>query len=839
MLTEIILLRFQRTQSQCAIVVIFGLKRADCMDQRLVAIPRSLPVDINVFTFTGNLLSKLDMDDFRQYHSLQEIYLVRNLINNVAPDAFRGLHNLQILDLQGNKLTGVPIGAFQHLSSVRILVLKSNPIRYLTPDCFRALSNIEVLNFENCWLERVHPHAFRGLDKLNEVNLVNNELRGLSADMVDFLPPSLTIIRLHRNPWNCDCRLRWLRRWLSLSSINWDFASNSPTCSEPKLLSDISWRHLGWERFACPSVIVNTVTSVRVQLGTNISVDCIVLGDPEPVIIWTRNAKPVPKSFIAINYESNEVGDKQVRSSVVIKNATKRDMGDYKCMADNSAGRSEVTYKVWTEEEEVLSLFGNFTAGRLRREEIVLLGVSVGSLVLVASVVFAIVFVIRRNQARHQTYRIHDLKSARKDNGSNLKSDTEDNSTRSSRENTLLSETGSTGLLESIGEDCDTGLMPLHYRSPSAAKKLHEPTLDDPPSSADVTSRCLQKFFSRLKDRKTKDSPPSSPIDVWFIKTEGGGQCEFTPDILRCEMTLQSLQAESDCLPTIPEDDDVDDDVTCDVSDLNNGSVSDYINGSVINDEDADGGGCSVALTSFGARRLNSRNTEGADESRTKLGLLMSFDVPHENARDSYGKASPSTASFDEDMPNDYQSTQNRICDETNPDPLTSFPLSDPRSLPKPDSTLFKDTLTAETGHQTTPLNSNRSQSTVARATIADEGPHYRSEKWNSGTHIRASASAEAARSAGDPDGSATGFRGKSWDNVRRVIRMAPSDKDVQRPDSEAAQHVRDINNDCNCDYESGFSSRPEAHEGAEEDEEGEDGVRPKPGQRDAFGTTV
>src|SRR6218665_698726 len=88
-LTEIILLGFHRTQSQCAIVVIFGLKRADCMDKGLVAIPRSLPVEINVLTFTGNVLTKLDMDDFRHYHSLQEIYLVRNRINSIAPDAFR------------------------------------------------------------------------------------------------------------------------------------------------------------------------------------------------------------------------------------------------------------------------------------------------------------------------------------------------------------------------------------------------------------------------------------------------------------------------------------------------------------------------------------------------------------------------------------------------------------------------------------------------------------------------------------------------------------------------------------------------------------------------------
>lgn len=279
MLTEIVLLRFERTSChQCAIVVIFGLKRADCFDKDLVTVPRSLPVEINVLTLNGNLLSKLEIDEFRHYHSLQEIYLVRNRIAVVAPDAFRGLHNLQILDFELNRLTGVPTAVFQHLPSLRMLTLKSNPIKILTHDSFKGLSNIEMLNLENCRLQRVHPHAFRGLHKLNELNIINNELQGLGEAMSDYLPASLSVVRLHNNPWNCDCRLRWLRRRLAAArTINWDFASNSPVCAEPRLLADIAWRHLGWERFACPSVIVNTVTSVRFRPGGNATVIIIIL----------------------------------------------------------------------------------------------------------------------------------------------------------------------------------------------------------------------------------------------------------------------------------------------------------------------------------------------------------------------------------------------------------------------------------------------------------------------------------------------------------------------------------------------------------------------------------
>ena len=417
---------------ECGIITFFGLKTAECDNKNLKNIPKNMVRDIKVLKFNDNQLTYLGIDEFKSYAQLQEIYLQRNRISMIAQDAFRGLYNLQILYIEENKLTEVPTAIFDHLISVRILRMSSNPIRYITANAFAKLRNIEELDFSNCWLERVDAKAFNGLPKLSEIDLVNNELKTLSSEMQHSLPPSLTIFRLYRNPWICDCRLRWLRKWITnTEAVNWDFGSNTPTCAGPKLLAGVNWVHLKSEQYACPARITgNSSTSLELEVGGNTTIECVVFGDPEPQITWMRGPRFINKDKVLKRYSVVE-GMKQIRSSIVLNEVRKSDAGDYKCIAENSAGRSEVTYKLWVQGEDV-QVGGSTVVFTLGTEAI--LGIAIGSVLLIILLVVCLVFCLRRQDRQNHAYKVKDYKKAPKGTKKDDKSFDEEEDTFDSKE---------------------------------------------------------------------------------------------------------------------------------------------------------------------------------------------------------------------------------------------------------------------------------------------------------------------------------------------------------------------------------------------------------------------
>ena len=235
------------------------------------------------------------------------------------------------------------------------------------------------INFEDCWLEYVDPVAFSGLGRLSALNLVNNELRTLNSAIQLTLASTLRVVRLYRNPWTCDCRLRWLRRWLvsragagsssrdvDSTVVNWDFASNTPTCAAPALIRGVAWRHLTPDQFACPSRIVavsaadadagnrSTTTGIRAIAGRNATVKCTAAGDPEPVVSWSRGdggggqVLAPPRALISVRQGSvGDDGEPRIVSVLTVVGVTAaQDAGVYSCMAENTAGRAEMTFKL-------------------------------------------------------------------------------------------------------------------------------------------------------------------------------------------------------------------------------------------------------------------------------------------------------------------------------------------------------------------------------------------------------------------------------------------------------------------------------------------------------------
>lgn len=252
----------------CQVVTIFGLKTSDCERLGLTSVPVDLDADVKVMRLANNRIATLRDHAFSVYSSLQQLHLARNRIVVVSEDAFYGLRNLQIVDLSGNSLTTVRAVFLRHLTSVRSLSFAYNPMIVVEPTALRPLVRLERVSFAGGRLSTLDGHLFAAAARLTDVDVSGNQLTSLPADMQRHLPAALRVFRFYGNPWTCDCRLRWLRRWTATrAAVSWDFARNTPTCAAPPLLRSVKWRHLDADQFACPSsVLLNSSTSVQVSV---------------------------------------------------------------------------------------------------------------------------------------------------------------------------------------------------------------------------------------------------------------------------------------------------------------------------------------------------------------------------------------------------------------------------------------------------------------------------------------------------------------------------------------------------------------------------------------------
>lgn len=282
-------------------------------------------------------------------------------------------------------------------------------------------------------MEYINPLAFSGLERLSALNLVNNELRTVDSAMQSTLPSTLRVLRLYRNPWTCNCRLRWLRRWLVSPvtrtsstvdvadlTVNWDFASNTPTCAAPALIRGVAWRHLTPDQFACPSRIVavsaagtsangTTKTGIRATSGLNATVKCMAAGDPEPIISWSRGDRgghvlAPPTAMISVRQATvGDDGEPRIVSVLTLLSVTaSRDSGDYSCMAENTAGRAEMTFKLIVDDAPLADT-SRTTVWPVDRDAF--LGILLGLLAVVCIVV--VCTVIRLRSIARRRCRLH------------------------------------------------------------------------------------------------------------------------------------------------------------------------------------------------------------------------------------------------------------------------------------------------------------------------------------------------------------------------------------------------------------------------------------------------
>ncbi|CAH2329418.1 chondroadherin [Pelobates cultripes] len=192
-----------------------------------------------------NSIATLTNNNMYGAKKLHWVYLTGNNISHIAPTAFRNIQNLKKLHLDDNLLTKVPTEALKGNPSIEELKLSNNPIRYIGNGAFLPISrSLKHLYLNNMGLEKISGDGFTGLGRgFKSLYLENNKLSNL-PNMKNF--NRLEVINLANNPFQCDCQLLALHRWINTLNLK-----VGATCASPATLKGQKVRSASLP--ACPS----------------------------------------------------------------------------------------------------------------------------------------------------------------------------------------------------------------------------------------------------------------------------------------------------------------------------------------------------------------------------------------------------------------------------------------------------------------------------------------------------------------------------------------------------------------------------------------------------------
>lgn len=110
------------------------------------------------------------------------------------------------------------------------------------------------------------------LKSLKHLYLQSNALRTIANN---FTFPSNFHLKLSLNPWECDCRIRWLRN--ALNRLEYPIYHDEPRCEMPKALADKQIVTLRDEQFVCgPMISKPDLTFLIATTGEVVTLRCDV-----------------------------------------------------------------------------------------------------------------------------------------------------------------------------------------------------------------------------------------------------------------------------------------------------------------------------------------------------------------------------------------------------------------------------------------------------------------------------------------------------------------------------------------------------------------------------------
>nr|XP_019958400.1 PREDICTED: carboxypeptidase N subunit 2-like [Paralichthys olivaceus] len=251
---------------------------------------------LEILKINNNLISNLTSDAFHNISQLTELHLEGNKISELTDGIFSVLTELNVLNLRGNLLTTfsenvfgfnatslkelnlkgnrlTELSSLSRLTSLTDLILSSNQLSNLPKDIFRNITLLENLDLSENQLSLLPERIFYDLFSIKSIHLHKNNLRQLdpklfddqlliqqlylSDNQLETLPLGLFdvfimehMLRLHGNPWRCDCHMWYLHDWVLRNNQTIEML-DSVLCNSPDILKQRTVASVDKKQLVC------------------------------------------------------------------------------------------------------------------------------------------------------------------------------------------------------------------------------------------------------------------------------------------------------------------------------------------------------------------------------------------------------------------------------------------------------------------------------------------------------------------------------------------------------------------------------------------------------------
>uniref|UniRef100_A0AAV2JVP8 LRRCT domain-containing protein n=1 Tax=Knipowitschia caucasica TaxID=637954 RepID=A0AAV2JVP8_KNICA len=197
-----------------------------------VVLPGVEQFPVRDFILMTSSVSYLFTNTLEDSPQLCKLIFLNNAIRSVHSQAFEDLVQLQDLEISGNPwLEHLYLGTFSKQHNLTNLMLNYNRLK--------TANN----------LSSIQPKLFEDQALIEQLNLSDNRLQTLPEGLMDTFSVQ-HMLRLHGNPWKCDCGLWYLHDWVLRNGQNVEMLDRT-LCESPAFLNRRSMDSVEREQLVC------------------------------------------------------------------------------------------------------------------------------------------------------------------------------------------------------------------------------------------------------------------------------------------------------------------------------------------------------------------------------------------------------------------------------------------------------------------------------------------------------------------------------------------------------------------------------------------------------------